>query len=78
MTETKQFVYEDWSPLLHLHRAREHIADLEKENERLREALQEISKGEGAFNRDPLKHCSNTVEDMKAMAKAALKERGDE
>ena len=41
------------------------------EVERLREALQEISKGEGAFNHDPLKHCANTVEDMKAIAKAA-------
>ena len=40
--------------------------------EQLVEALEEIAKGEGRFNRDHLIHCENTVEDMKALAVAAL------
>lgn len=40
--------------------------------EALREALEEIAKGEGAFNRDPLVHCANAVEAMKATANTAL------
>jgi hypothetical protein len=39
---------------------------------RLREVLEEITRGEGAFNRDPLKHADNTVENMKALAREAL------
>jgi len=48
---------------------RKHIEAMEK-------ALREIAKGEGRFSRDPLTHASNTVEDMKAIAAAAL--RGEE
>ena len=42
------------------------------ERDQLRTALVEISKGEGRFNRDPLIHASNTIEDMKRIALAAL------
>jgi hypothetical protein len=31
-------------------------------------ALQEITKGEGRYSRDPLEHASNTIEDMRAIA----------
>lgn len=36
------------------------------------QALRQIAKGEGRFSRDPLTHASNTIEDMKALAVAAL------
>ena len=42
------------------------------ENERLREALVEIGKGEGRFSVDHKQHAINTIEDMKALADAAL------
>ncbi len=55
------------------------IEQLESErdeaNERvavLWEALKEIAKGEGAFNRDPFVHACNVVEEAKATANAAL------
>ncbi len=35
-------------------------------------ALKEISKGAGAFSRDPLEHATNTIEEMKEMAKEAI------
>lgn len=38
----------------------------------LLEALQQIAEGKGRFSRDPLTHASNTVEDMKALAEAAI------
>lgn len=38
----------------------------------LLEALEKIARGEGRYNRDPLEHCSNAVEDMKAIAVAAI------
>jgi len=41
---------------------------------RLREALEEIRAGKGAYNQDPLKHCTNTVEDIKRIADKALKD----
>ena len=41
---------------------------------RLREALGEIAEGKGRISMDPLEHCHNAVEDMKALADAALKE----
>jgi len=43
-----------------------------KDNAALRDALREIAKGEGRFSVDRLTHASNTVEDMKAIAVAAL------
>jgi len=36
------------------------------------EALGKIAEGKGRYSRDPLTHCSNTVEDMKALAVEAL------
>ena len=50
---------------------------LSKENESLYEVLQEISEGKGAFNTDQLKHASNCIDDMKALAVAALKNKED-
>jgi hypothetical protein len=35
-------------------------------------ALEQIAKGEGRYNRDPFIHAANTVEDMIALATAAL------
>lgn len=35
-------------------------------------ALEEIAKGEGAFNRDPLTHAENAIENMKAIALRAI------
>ena len=35
-------------------------------------ALEEIAKGEGRFNRDPLEHATNTIEDMQSIARAAI------
>ncbi len=46
--------------------------------EELVKALEDIAKGVGRFSRDPLEHCSNTVDDMKETATAALdKARGE-
>lgn len=42
------------------------------ENKRLADALKEISKGDGAFNRDPAVHASNCIHGMKATAIEAL------
>ncbi len=42
------------------------------ERNRLREALEEIAKGEGRFSRDPFQHAQNTIEDMIAIAREAL------
>lgn len=36
-------------------------------------ALEEIAKGQGAFSRDPLTHASNTIDDMKALARRPAK-----
>jgi hypothetical protein len=38
----------------------------------LRQALTEIEKGEGRYSRDPLTHASNTIEDMRELARAAV------
>ncbi|OFW58457.1 MAG: hypothetical protein A2133_00825 [Actinobacteria bacterium RBG_16_64_13] len=35
-------------------------------------ALHEIAKGEGRFSRDHMEHACNTIEDMKALAVAAI------
>jgi hypothetical protein len=39
---------------------------------KLREALKQISRGEGRFSRDQLEHASNTIGDMKELARIAL------
>ena len=47
----------------------------QKETEKLREALKKIEKPEGAYSRDNLTFCENTVENMKEIARKALKEK---
>lgn len=42
------------------------------------EILREIIEGKGRYRIDPLEHCANTVEDMKALAVKALKIREGE
>lgn len=51
---------------------------LRAEKARLREALKEIELGRGSFSMDPLEHCSNCLEEMKELARAALQETGDD
>jgi hypothetical protein len=48
--------------------------DLMRRNQRLETALIEITKGEGAFSREPLEHATNCIESMKQLAKDALHE----
>ena len=38
----------------------------------MREALREISRGEGRYSMDPLEHAGNTIEDMVHLANNAL------
>ena len=59
-------------------RLKREIAALKAENERLKGALREISKGEGRYNRDPLTHADNCIDDMKALAVAALQSKEGE
>ena len=54
------------------------IDNQQAEIERLRKALQQISKGEGPFSRDPLTHASNTIDAMKAEAVEALDETAEQ
>ena len=42
--------------------------------EKLVTALTEVEKGIGAFSRDPLQFACNTIDDMKDIARAAIKE----
>ena len=42
------------------------------ELDRLRTALGKISEGRGRFSMDHHQHAANTIEDMKALANAAL------
>jgi hypothetical protein len=42
-------------------------------NAQLLEALKEIAKGEGAFCRDPFEHACNCIDNMKAIAQAAIR-----
>ena len=48
------------------------IADIERQRDAYRKALEEIVKGEGPFSRDQITHASNTIEAMKAIARKAL------
>ena len=47
---------------------------LADEHARMKEALERIARGEGAFNRDPLKHAENVIEEHKELARALLAE----
>ena len=42
------------------------------EKKKMKEALEEITKGEGRYDMDHLVHASNTIEDMRKLAKEAL------
>lgn len=53
------------------------IAKLKADNDRLREALQEVAKGEGPFSRDQLTHAQNTIEAMKEIALNALQPKAE-
>ena len=52
---------------------RERIASVVEQNKQLAEALREIAKGEGAYSMDRLEHASNTIDNMKQLAEAALR-----
>ena len=45
---------------------------LEEENARLRQALEEVAEGKGAFSLDSLTHAGNTIENMMSIAERAL------
>jgi hypothetical protein len=49
-------------------------ANLIQRCEKYEAALIEISKGEGRYDEDRLQHASNTIQDMIALAKEALKD----
>lgn len=55
----------------------ESIAKLQAENERLKEALKEILEGKGRYSSDKFTHAINTIDDMKTIAKEALKQQHD-
>lgn len=48
------------------------LTKLRTENLAMRKALEEISRGEGIFSRDPLTHAVNTIDSMKQIARDAL------
>ena len=58
----------------HATQAQGQVRVLQAENERLRAALTEIAKAKGAYSRDHLTHCENTVDAMQALALAALEQ----
>ena len=66
MAEENEAILNDHSRLMAI------VLEQDEENKRLREALEEIKKGEGAYDFDPLKHASNTIRDMIEIAKQAL------
>ena len=45
---------------------------LKASNAELLKALKIIAEGAGAFNRDPLEHASNCIDEMKETARAAI------
>lgn len=53
-------------------RMEEELNRLQKVNGELLAALKTISKGEGAYSRDHLTHAANCIEEMKAIAIAAI------
>ncbi len=48
------------------------IATLKELNAELRAEFEEIAKTEGPFNRDPLQHAINCIENMAEIARAAI------
>jgi hypothetical protein len=68
-TRSTDEVIEDANRTIAIH---DGVLALKAENARLRAALTEISKGEGAFSRDRLTHATNTIDSMKQIALGAL------
>jgi regulator of replication initiation timing len=50
---------------------------LRAENERLREALEEIAKCDGAYDPDAMQHALNCMTNMRDTARAALQSKGE-
>jgi phage shock protein A len=50
----------------------QYIDRLETRIEELESALREIARGEGRYSHDQYEHACNTIEDLKAIARAAL------
>lgn len=48
------------------------LTRLREENQRLRQALEEIAKGEGPYSRDQLTHAGNVIDNLTTLAKQAL------
>lgn len=60
------------TPVESMHSLRDSLAAARLENGRLREALSEVTKREGAFSRDHLEHANNTIDNMAEIATRAL------
>lgn len=60
--ETEQEVYEDFSKLALAYNSHDDLVS----------ALEEISRGAGVYSTDPLEHAGNCIDEMKAIAIAAL------
>jgi len=58
---------------LYIEQLREVVDELNGKVAKLREALSEISKGEGAYSMDPMEHAKNTIENLTSLAKETLK-----
>ena len=54
------------------HRALSERDRLKAINDDLMAALKQIAEGKGAYNRDPLEHASNTIDEAVATARAAI------
>lgn len=54
------------------------LTQLRQDKAELLGAMEEIAKGEGAYNNDPLIHAGNTVDNMKAIANAVIAKAGKE
>lgn len=48
------------------------VRRVDKAFDAMLDALREIVKGEGAYNRDPLEHASNCIEHMQDVAREAI------
>lgn len=55
-----------------IHGMEDEVASLRESLDELLEALEEVAKAEGAYNRDPLTHAENVIENMVAVAQAAI------
>ena len=58
----------------HVHECEDCKPNWEIKAEKLADALRIISNGAGPFSSDPLTHASNTIEEMKRLAREALED----